>query len=1230
MAVLRARSGLSVRHLARASGVESGTLSGWLTGRHLPNPSQLSSLQSVLAALGLDDPREAALWVDAFGRLRSTTDGRSGRGSSPYRGLEPFREEDADVYFGRRQVTKEVLALVSGLPGPGMVALVGASGSGKSSLLRAGLVPALRAGDASGGQVAVHVMSADQLDEGVLDLGSDGSAVVIVDRIEDVLVAAEPHRRERLDRLEELGRRCRVVVAVRADFYDDAASEVALIDALRHRQVLVTPMTTEELREVIVGPAEAVGAGVEGALVDLVLSDLRTGDPGGFAHEPGVLPLLSYALLAAWESGSRNQLTVADYVTVGGISGAVLQAAEQLYSALDSPEQQVARALFSRLVRVDGGARPTRARVDRREMLDTGHPSHDEIAGRVLERFVAARLVTVDSGAIQLSHEALLVAWPRLARWVEADREWLHLHHQLADAARAWDGSGRHGSMLWRGPRLAGAVEAATTPGRSLNRVEEEFVSRSREEEHREHRRERLHTRRTHRLLAALAAVTAAALAAAAVAVVSTRQAQRTRDQAMSREVAIEARQLSGSDPAVAAQLAVAAYRLAPTVQARSALLDASAADIPTRITGPAGPQFVARSADGSLLAIARTGDDTVALLNPSSPAHIAGRVAAPPGGKDFAVALRADGALLAVGGDTGTVELVDVRRPAAPAPVTSIRVAPTTIYALAFSPGGGHLAAAGADGKVHLYDISDAALPRAVGVLAGQGGAFKAAVWLPDGSLAAVGAGGNADIWLHAAGRPFALPGAGTSDLEALAVSPDGTRLLAGASDGSLHLWNLTKANAPSLAPAPARDVTAPIDSVAFSSNGAYLAAGTADGSLRAYHSSTLTVASIEQAPYPVTGVAFAAGDSRLVAVDSGGGVQTWTLPLAGMLDEPGNVFGLGFATDGRLAATSDGGAGDVTLWAPSAGIRPDVRSEVHLPAALGPVAGAGAIRPDGRLLAAANRAGAVQLFDVTDPAHPEAVGAPLTGGHPLVEDLAFSPTGNRLVATDDAGDLLTWDVTDPAHPRAMPTRHDTAGEILSATFDRGGHLLATTSSDNDVRLYRIEGGGTRLLATLGGFTNYAYTAVFTPGDRTLIAGSADGTVRLWNVADPTHPVLLGRPLSGPTGYVYQLALSPDGSTLAAASTDHSVWLWNVADRSAPSLLATLSAAGGAVFAVTYRPDGSALLASGSDQIVHVWASTAKQAATAICATAGSPVSRADWSRYVQGEPYHPPCPGT
>ena len=242
----------------------------------------------------------------------------------------------------------------------------------------------------------------------------------------------------------------------------------------------------------------------------------------------------------------------------------------------------------------------------------------------------------------------------------------------------------------------------------------------------------------------------------------------------------------------------------------------------------------------------------------------------------------------------------------------------------------------------------------------------------------------------------------------------------------------------------------------------------------------------------------------------------------------------------------------------------------------------------------------------------------------------IAFTPDGKVLAAGDDSGQVRLWDVADPARPRALPTLDGTKGKILGMSISHDGRLLAAATTDGKVLLYDIaDPARSRLLATLGGFSSYAYDTAFTTHDRTLVAGSADGSLRLWTLADPSRPVLRSRILSGLTGNIYQIALSPDGRTLAVSTTEHQVGLWDITDPARPKALATLDTGKGAIFAVTFDPHGPTLAATGDQQTLYFWDYSVANAAKLVCADTGDGITRAEWTEYVQGAPYDPPCTG-
>ncbi len=1241
LTALRTRAGFTVRELAQMIDTPAATVGDYVSGRHLPGPAQLALYKAMLRACGV---REAELtaWLDALARVRLTSDGRVGRAAPPYRGLEPFLAQDADCFFGREAATAEVLRLLDQMqhspPEADRLALLivaGPSGSGKSSLLRAGVEAQVGAHQFDGRpdwSVSVITPGDSPLVnlQAALEARATGPRLLIIDQFEELFGAAVGVRQAFLEELQRLRPPQALVLAgLRADFYGAAAQEPLLLPVLREQLYLLGPMSEAELRRAIVEPAQQAGVLVDDGLVDLLLADLAPSEPGRYAHDAGALPLLSHALLATWERARRNQLTIADYRAAGGLREAVSQSAEALYGSLSAPDQAAARRIFLRLTRFDDDAPLTRRRASLSELEDQG---------AVVDRFVEARLLTADSGSVEISHEALLSAWPRLADWIDRDRATLRLRHQLTEAANAWAGAERDPALLLRGTRLAVVGEWPDDGAHAgeLNRVEREFLDASRGAAEAERRAARRRARRMQQLLAATAALALAAVVLLVIAIAATHSADRARNEALSRQVAIEASGLAPTDPALAMQLAVAAYRIAPTLQATSTLLDATAGEMPTRLLGPIGPSTLAVSGNGRVLAVAYADSDLVRIyaLDQGVPKLLASVTSAPRTASTYAVALNAAGTLLAAGGTDRRVTLWSLSLPRQPRRLATLTAGTSTVYGLSFSSGGGALAAADADGAVARWSLARPSHPVAqASLVAPHRPALQAVAYSPSGeTVAAAGANGALVVWqAHGEGKPLAALSAGATTLTTVAYSPNGTTIAAGAQDALIYLWRVTAGGRPQSFHAPLRGFSSWVDSLSFSHSGRWLAAGDSDETVRTWSTSTWRqIRPPLPQPAPVTGLAFGAGDRQLVSVDENGTTRVWRFPPPSTYTAPGGLYTIDYSANAHeLAAISGGPAGDVELWNVRSPRRPALIASVHVPGPFGAVAAVGALSTNGRLLAVGDAAARVQLVSVTHPTRPRLLGGELTGAVPYIEQIDFSPDGRLLAVGDDAGRIHMWDISDPSRPLALPTidRSGASSNVFGIAFSPDGELMAVACADHQVWLWDIANPRTpRLLARLRGFASYAYTVAFSPNGRLLAAGSADDTVRLWDVSHPATPRLLDR-LTGPTSTVYQVAISPDGRTLAASTTGGQVWLWGIANSARPVAQATLTAATGEVYDVNFSPDGRTLVAGGTDDRMTFWDYHPAQVAARICSLAGSPITRAEWSQYVQGAPYRPPC---
>jgi len=747
-------------------------------------------------------------------------------------------------------------------------------------------------------------------------------------------------------------------------------------------------------------------------------------------------------------------------------------------------------------------------------------------------------------------------------------------------------------------------------------------------------------SRRIRRLAATLAVVLLGTAALAGYAWQQRSDAGQQRNQADSRQDAAEAMNLRSQDPTLAEQLSLAAYRMAPTSQARGSLLTSSDTPLAARLLGPSDTvQAVALSPDHRLLAVAAA-DGTVRLWNvarPDQPVSLG-----PPFVRQkqafYAAAFSPDGRVLAVAGAGDQVQLWNVARPSRPVQLGHPLTGPAgTVYALAFSPAGTTLAAGSADGTVRLWTMgAGGAAPgptdRPVALPVTAGDYVQTVAFNPAGTeLAAGTSGGTVARWAlpdakgaGAKGRPTALPTLnGPADVVfSVAFSPDGRTLAAGSKDKTVWLWDVTNP----VRPRPTgqfKGATSWINAVAFSPDGSLLADGSSDGSAQLWDVATATPVATLPDPGPVTTLAWDSGQ-HLITGAADGSVRVWALPPA-VLATDGLVNGVAFsaAHPDMLAVAS----GNLQLW--DAVRRVPLGPAVTVP---GTSPGGAAFSPSGSVLAAGYLDGMLRMYRVTTAGGQSRLvseGTVQASDTGYVENVAYSPNGRLVATADDDSTVRLWDVSDPAHPRKVATLRGFGSYVFSVAFNRAGTMLAASSADKTVRLWNIADPAhpRQLGPALTGPANTVYSVAFDPAKPVLAAGSADRTVWLWNIADPAHPRRLGRPLTGPASYVYSIAFSPSGTMLAAGSTDDTVWLWGVTNPAKPAPLATLTGPSDHVYTVAFSPTGSTLAAGSADGSVHLWDTTAAAAARAVCSMGGDPIDRSEWARYLPGTPYRPPC---
>ena len=1118
------------------------------------------ALQQLERAILVQDPA-----LDAF--LHGEAPARRARDDAarlvcPFKGLAPFEASDAELFFGRERLVGE---LVARLADSTLLAVVGASGSGKSSLLRAGLLPALAAGALPGSERWQHVLMrpgarpatelsrrvAGGLPAAVADLRAGQRLVVAIDQFEEVFTVCrdDEERHAFIDALVESAwdpeRRCVVLLALRADFFGRLAVFPELAELAGANHVLLGPMSSGELRRVIEGPAERADLVVEPALAEALVADV-VGEPGG-------LPLLSTALLDLWQQREERSLQLQAYERMGGVQGAVAAHAEAAYADLSEDQQRIARRLMLRLASGGGGEPVTRRRVPVAE-LDLGH---DEGMARVLAALTASRLLTASDGEVEVAHEALLRHWPRFREWLAEDAEGRRLHRHLTEAATDWVGSGRDSGELYRAARLGAALDWAESGDHALalNELEREFLDESRVASARESERQRRANRRLRVLLGGALALLAVALAAGGVALQQRHQARRQATVAVAGRLGAQALIEPGLDRSLL--LAREGVNLDDSPATRGNLLAAL-------VRSPAALAVVHGSGDRAL-------DD----------------------------ALTPDGRTLAVGGDDGSVVLFDTRtlqRIGSPIPgnsqISMIGAVVKPIRALAFSPDGRTLAIGGSNGNTASLDLLDAATREPLSshtasstiitadvafapdgrtlltgeAVSGAGGPPAEVIFrrdarsgdelarsdpIPEGRMAGFADDGDAVLVTSGPSRSLLLD---VHTLEPVrtfpiggvaAVSPDGVAAF-GHDDGSVSIVDISTGSVRKLT----GRVDASIQALTFSADGKVLASADADGSVAVWHVAAASLGEIFAGhSAAVSGVALSPDGTILYSASFDGSVVAWDVtgehrlgqrfgydPVgpteAGSAPPPGITNAVAVTPDSSLFATSPG-PGRVTLWH-SRTLTPEV-GELRGP--VGTIISL-AFSRDGTLLAATGTTPRTAVWDVKTGKLVRL----LRGGGPRGSSaVAFGLDGVTVALAGVDGNVRLYDLRTGVITGRMVSR----GTLMDVDFSPDGKLIAAAGLAGDISVWKL--ARRELVAMMTNSGVAIYTLRFSPDGKLLASGDNSGNVIFWDVA---RHAPVGRPLGGHNALVGSVSFDPSGKTLATVSGDGNFRLWDVASR--------------------------------------------------------------------------------
>jgi WD40 repeat protein/basic membrane lipoprotein Med (substrate-binding protein (PBP1-ABC) superfamily)/DNA-binding SARP family transcriptional activator len=1138
-------------------------------------------------------------------------------GTSPYKGLEYFDVNDAALFFGRERLTTHLL---SHLQTSSFLAVVGASGSGKSSIVRAGLIPAL---ESQGWLVGImtptahprHALHAlftkdqclptetfftehvqDQIMLAHLDGQGARRSLLVIDQFEEIFTLCddEQERQAYLNHLFTVrdNEQWSVMIVLRSDFYANCGQYQALRDALSNHQEYIGPMSAEELRSAMEEPARREGWQIEPGLVDLILREVK--------GEPGALPLLSHTLLETWKRRSGRWMTLKGYAEVGGVHGAVTRTAEMVFNRqLNEEQQNIARKVFLRLTELQEDLTGTRRRVNTSEFL--AGPAGDEQVKAVLNILAAARLITMSENNVEIAHEALIREWPKLRQWLEEDRAGIRLHHQLAEAARHWEEFGRDASELYRGARLAQVLEWADKNAGLPNPLEQDFLQAAVYDEQRlqvekeqqqqreleaaqqlaasESQRAEQQTwanRRLRIFAIGLSLIFLATLVTAWVALDQRNRANRTTHLAHSRELSAAAINNLERDPQLSILLALEAIHESKVAQVPIAAEMESALHQAVRVSkqklvlkghtaGVYGSSFsrdgktvVTASGDGTLISWnAQTGEMNHTFVGHQS--------------RVLGASFHSNGRWLASTSRDHTTRLWDLKTGKE---IWSYRDEFSFAFMLTYSPIGDHIAIAQWDGRMILLDVSSG---KPIREIYGRPNVISIAYHPAGTSIAVVDGEGVVDLFDPRTGEKLETIDFDFDYQSVLAFSPNGKRL-AVAGDG-IKLWDMDEG---ALLWSNTSEPGSGYTDVKFSPDGRFLvAAGYSKGAQVWEADSGNGIMTLSGHAAETFSASFHPAGNQILTGSQDGTARIWDfssdrevafIPSPQGKQAPKSTRRAEYSPDGHWLAAGEGDDGAIGLWDAVSGERIRIVRSQEATAAVSSVA----FHPGGKTLVSAHIDGKIALWDI-------ASGQALKQWQAYEEEAAairFNHAGNLIVTSGFNNLVKFWDAV-TGEPAGNPLYSYQSMSYLAISPDDRAVLLLShigaqryvdIQTGQDLRLYRGQMGG-------------VLAAAFSH-DGNIIASANEygsGNVVLWE----TESVQKLHTLDHATTNAVGLAFSPDDRQLATIGLDASLRVWDVNTGQQTLLLedtSTLLPTG-----VAFSPDGKSIAVTCKEGI-HIY----------------------------------------
>jgi WD40 repeat protein len=1088
--------------------------------------------------------------------------GRDHETESPYRGLRRFDVDDAEYFFGREA---DVQRLLEQLKSSRFLAVLGPSGSGKSSLVRAGLVAALRDGALPGSHswstavfspgshpltsLAVQIASSDDTgaaldrlnadirtvylwsERSLADRPPDERVVLVVDQFEECFtLCTDQIERERF--ITNLvyaagipGGRCIVLLTLRADFYQRCSAHPELSAFLASHQYLVSPMGPAELRRVIEAPAARAGLSFESGLVDLIMADL--------ADQPGALPLLEHALLETWQRRHGQLLSLAAYQASGGVARSLEVRAEELYESLTESEQETARRSLLRLIEPGDQSEDTRRPVSQTDLST----SLDDQAAveHVIDVFVSARLLTTSGDArntqVEIAHEALIRHWRRLRNWLDDDRDGRRTMHDLAEASFDWQDAKYGQDFLYRGARLARTSEWVTRTGAALNEVERSFLSAS------EHLQAAERARGRRRLLGTIGGLSVALVLILALAIVSFVQSNEARLQA---DIADSAR--------IDAESAARKAEIATALQA-----DAAATAQQQRERADAEASQARRALSNQLAIQAQSATDApqrrlLIALEAVKVTAAAGEPHVPAAGVALRDGLRAaTGRMLSTYAYAGPDGLGSVSSPDGSWLVVP-RVDATLVWDLTIAE------------PTVKYRLPAAARPLALS---------PDNRWLV--TVDADQADNSPTLWDLATGAGALLPGH-TQQVTHAVFSSNGHWLVSGSAiydthtfehDDVAHLWDM-RLSSPATKPVLLQGHKGPIGSFRFSGDSRFLITGAGADALGRNGDGMLRVWDLD-VPDPTAGVRVFPGATGAIHVGVLGPDNRWLIAVSGVNTQN--------RSRSSLSACLSCSTNELRLWSMDSGDAPIAQTELQSESNLLTTV----VSPDNRFLIAAGRNEDPRAFDLSS-AEPLASPIRLPVDNGAVDTMAFSPSSQRLaIATDKK--VLLWRSEDIARAPVAFSVADSNMHASATAFSRDERWLVIAGAGPAVHVWDLDNqvAGERVLRGHDGVVDHI---ALSPLGQWMITTSADGTTRRWMLdADLERFEVDARWWP-----------SPDGRWLVTDARDGSLRVWDLLATDSPARPRPLVGPGAGTSSVIFSPDSRWVLTGRADQTWTVW----------------------------------------